>query len=218
MIVLRLVLALALLAATPAWAGQNVLDTDSFTGTAGTALPTYNANWVTAGSGDYGNLNISTPNGGVANFGANYRTGFSWTNDQWAEFTVVTVSDAAFGRQLVCVRVGTGATFQGYCGGEFKATYGAGYAIYSFNGAGTSTRLAGPTGGMTVGDVVNFEAVGTTLNLRVNGSIVLTTTDATYTTNNPAINLSNVDTTAKMLNAWRAGSVGSGTVKHRSSQ
>ena len=71
---------------------QNLLDTDSFGGTAATQLPTYDAKWSKAGTAEVNNCVIATPTGNVAGNGVcgDYSTGATWTNNQWAEVTVTT--------------------------------------------------------------------------------------------------------------------------------
>src|SRR5574341_770270 len=85
-----ILLFVALLLPVHGWAVQNELDTDSFNGTNGTALATYNANWNALGSGEINQAAIQgTP--GVGNTSGNsgdYRTGQTWTNNQWAELIV----------------------------------------------------------------------------------------------------------------------------------
>src|SRR5215471_4495821 len=94
--------------------GQTLLDSDDFSGTAGTNLHSYNANWVLAGSAWCTDLKISTPtNGGVGTgsggpgLSCTYRTGKTWTNDQYAQLTVVALPTGGSG---VCVRVSIDGT------------------------------------------------------------------------------------------------------------
>lgn len=191
--------------------GEVQLDSDTFGGTAATALPSYNANWVlTNMNGTFNNLNISTPNGGVASSsgpGGNYRTGFTWTNNQWAGITVGAVPAQTF--EEVCVRITAGSGNQPdmYCAGNDAAAQGNGkYEISIWTNGARTQLVVTASQTMTAGDVVNFNAVGTTLTLKVNGTQILQTTDSTWTTGNPGLIINGSTTTANYANTWLAGS------------
>ena len=69
--------------------GQTVLDTDAFTNTAGTVLHTHNAKWRDQGFLNPCNIATSGTACGGLNNAVQVNTGATWTNDQWAEFTIV---------------------------------------------------------------------------------------------------------------------------------
>jgi hypothetical protein len=190
--------------------GQNVLDTDVFGGTAGTALPTYDANWVNAPlSNLWNNLVISTPNGGVVagvSFCAAYRTGQTWTNDQFAQATIVALPSTL--EMLVGVRMlgdGSNNPSSGYFVGPNDNISGNAYRVFSVAG-GLNTPLATSSTVAAVNDVVNLQVVGTTITVRVNGVLIsdLTCTDSNHTTGNPGLFIN--DPLSKWT-TWSAGSV-----------
>ena len=204
----KFLLALVLLCtAAPAVAQQNVLDTDSFAGTNGQNLSVYNANWIAWGSNQANQTQIeSTPGGG--NNGANARQGHTWTNDQWAELKVdATNTPVSF---YTCVRTTSPTNIlDGYCGGADSGNFsGFGYRIVRFT-SNVPTSLVNTATALAANDVVNLQVVGTTLSLTVNGSVLLTTSDATYATGNQGIYLSTASA-VRLGGTWRAGSVSGG--------
>ena len=188
---------------------QNLLDSDAFGGSNGDALTTYNANWVLLDSASVNPLEIrGTPGVGAdSNFGGELRNGQTWTNDQWAELKIdgTTVADLRF---LVLVRATAGSSsYTGYAGGVHRDETGGTYEIYKVSN-NTFTQLQTSAVTYAANDVVNFEAVGTTLNLVVNSSLAATVTDATYATGSPAMILGD-NSTNRLAGTWKAGSVGS---------
>lgn len=189
---------------------QNLLDgPDEFGGNNGDTLTTYSANWVLLATDGNALFIRGTPGvGATSNSAQELRNGFTWTNDQWAELKIdgTTLADARF---LVGVRctVGDHTTCTGYWGGVHRNMTGGTYEIYKFAGTGDPTQLATSAVSYAVNDVVNFEAVGTTLNLLVNGSLASTVTDATYATGSPAMMLGATNNN-RLGGTWKAGSVG----------
>jgi hypothetical protein len=190
---------------------QVLLDTDTFNGTNGTSLPSYNANWVITDSGGFNNLTIEgTP--GVGGAGSNTRNGSTWTNDQWTELTIDS-TNLASDNFFVGVRITTGNANNctGYWAGYSFGTFGnRTYRIVKFTSSSSFTNLVTGTHTAAVGDVVNVQIVGTSLTLTVNGVTEATVTDATYSTGSPGMNLSDATTTIRLGGTWRAGSVSSG--------
>lgn len=192
---------------------QNVLDTDSFSGVNADALATYNSNWAPLDLTNLPQLAIrgtpgvgGTTAGGIQ--GGNLRNGFTWTTDHWAELTIdaTTLADLRF---LVCVRCtqGSGNNCTGYAGGAHRDLTGGTYQIYEFTAPSSFTALAtAASASYAVNDVVNLEAVGNELNLRVNGVLVVTTTDSTYSNGSPGLLLGSQ--LSRLGGSWRAGSVG----------
>ncbi len=208
---LLFIFAFVLLSSAVLLGTQTQLDTDNFSGTAGTDLPTYNANWVNSTLiNQWFPPYISTPNGGAVGNGgfssAAYRTGQTWTNDQYAQATLAVLPIS--GNAKICVRmlgdVGTSNPTSGYCVGPEPNFSGQNYRLYDV----MVGQLAVSATSAVANDVVNIEMVGTTITVRVNGSIIsdLTTTDASHATGNPGIFLG--DASAKWT-TWSAGSAGS---------
>lgn len=192
---------------------QNLLDTDSFNGTNATELPTYDANWVLQDT-TTPEVNATirgTPGVGIisaAASGVNYRTGKTWTPNQWAEFTIGSTLGV-----IVYVGVRTQATsaITGYYGGVDNSINST-YRIQRYTNH-TGFTLATGTHSYIQGDVVNFEAVGTVLTLKVNGVTEVTydtSGDGTkYSTGNPGLFFYyNGTATDQLATTWRAGSVG----------
>jgi hypothetical protein len=201
---------------------QTQLDSDSFNGTNGNSLSTYNANWVQQSTTTYleatieGTPGVGTPTGGGLE-GANYRTGFTWTNDQWAELKADSSQpDATALRFKVGVRMQTDNTVSGYYASWDLFVNSGKYTIDRCDN-NVSTVLATTTTALAANDVVNLQIVGTVLTLQVNGSTIGTydtASDGTkYSTGNPGLWLGNNTNSTKMASgspAWRAGSVTSG--------
>jgi hypothetical protein len=203
-----------------AWAAQNVLDTDNFGGTAGTALPAYNAKW--ANITNFNNCAISPSGGGLGgNDCVNRNTGQTWTNNQWVEAKVESVGT----RMMLGVRNNSTDWDNGYQAGSWSFALGdTKYYIIKRTDSVSQAAVAGPsTANMQVGDVVNLEVDGTMITLRVNGKIVLgPVRDADHSTGNVFITATTTSGTTKGWSTWRAGSVtaaaGGSSSKRRSHQ
>lgn len=204
LIVRGLLLVLLCLLASPAWATQNLLDSDGFDGVDGTTLTAYNANWILQASATQNACRIrgTTAVGGA--LCANNRTGQTWTNDQWAELKAVTNIAKSF---FVCVRLATTDVMSGYCGGAGSAEFdGVHYFVRRWDN-NVATNIATTAITYALNDVVNLQAVGTTITLNVNGVDIATATDATYATGRPGLMLDEVGAVV-IGDTWRAGSVG----------
>lgn len=192
----------------PAGGGQVQLDSDTFSGTSATQLHTYNANWVSSVFNAWCNPDvISTPNGGVyGNNACDERTGFTWTNDQWAQ---VTYNAAPSGESLLCVRMTATTTRpNGYCVGTSPGISGTPYKLYRID-AGVKTTLKTSAQNPVLGDVWNLQVIGSTITFKVNGTVVSALTDSadtTYTTGNPGFMLNDVTAGTKLITTWLAGS------------
>ena len=196
---------------------QNILDTDSFGGSNGTVLHTYDANWIADTITFYNDCSIrGTPGVGGTPACGNHRIGQTWTNDQFAQLTVdgTTVASNTF---VVMVRF-TVTAGNGYTGG---APVQGGSTIYRIGrlDANVFTTLAAESGSTTIqaGDIVNLQVEGTVLTLKVTrgGSDAFTpfsydtAGDATkYSTGNPGMVFQNTDGTVRLAGSWVAGSVG----------
>ena len=196
---------------------QTLLDgPDSFNGTNGDTLNTYNAKWVDAG-GSLPQCKIAGSPGFGTGGGQNAirNTGQTWTNNQWAEAKVdgTNLIDSTWGIWMICVRVQGGVDFKAYCGGANYYHDGNNtYRITRYDFSGVRTVLATGTHAMALNDVVNLEIDGTTLTLRVNGSIEAgPVTDSTFATGNPGLHIQYGGTSTNRLGGtWKAGSVTAG--------
>lgn len=185
---------------------QTQLDTDSFNGTNGNTLTTYNANWALWGTAQFNNCRIEgSPGVGDNNACADTRNGQTWTNDQWAELQVDPTSLPG-NTFYVCVRTTSPSNnADGYCAGMNSGNFNGNYRIVRFTN-GTDTSLVASTQAVATGDVVNFQVQGTTLTLRVNGTVLLTTTDITYSTGSPGLHFFTGNAN-RLGGSWRAGSL-----------
>lgn len=191
--------------------GQNTLDTDTFGGTAATALHSYDANWINSTLNNLWNdCVISTPNGSATGGGiqnGSYRIGQTWTNDQFAQMTIAALSLTHMALYVRLTGDGGNNPATGYKVGPNPNSAGNNsYRLYKVDG----TLLAASATIAAVSDVVNLEIVGTTITVRVNGSILsdLTTTDATHASGNPGLY---IDDVVGKFSTWSAGSVTSGS-------
>ena len=209
----RLLFALlcGLLFISPVSAGQNVLDTDSFGGTNGTALSTYSANWPVFANWNNGLAILGSPGMGEQGGGVsgNRRLGQTWTNDHWCELTLdgTNLADVLF---YIGVRLqNTSPAGDGYGAGWESDTNL--YRIIKINANGTTSVLATSAHTRAAGDVVNFQAVGAIMTLVVTrgGSTLFTlsATDVAYTTGAPGIPRVWNSTSGRLAGSWRAGSV-----------
>lgn len=127
-------------------------------------------------------------------------TGSGIGGDQYAQATITTIGAGVAG---LLVRFASGSK--------------AGYRFY---GDATSTQIdrqpggtniGSPGAGLNNGDVVKLEAVGTTINLYVNGVLRCTGTDATYASGNPGMFAVGTAGGNPILDNFSAGDVGSGS-------
>jgi hypothetical protein len=126
---------------SPPASGPVTLFSDSFPGTAGTALNGYNPDYNIWNSSDFYDCHISTPNGGVASSSApcsDYITGFSWTTNQWIQMKLAKVPSA---QALVCINGSSPYTTQNaYCAGANPQVNATAYYMFKIV-SGTSTLL-----------------------------------------------------------------------------
>lgn len=114
-------------------------------------------------------------------------TGRTWANDQASSVTISTTTGNTSQDAMVrCSQVAQ----TGYLA-QFVFTNGLGagtFHLFKFI-AGTATELGGTgvAGSLNFGDVLRCEAVGTTINLKVNGSTIITVTDASIASGVPGM-------------------------------
>jgi hypothetical protein len=188
---------------------QLVLDTDSFNGTNGTQLPSYNANWNN--QPDFNNVIIAGTPGVGGNLAANFRSGFTWTADQWAQLTIdgTTVPSTAIG---VTLRMNTGGISSGYFGGFNNNAFGDNLYRFGYYDTAVLHHLALAGAGTTAaaGDVVNFQVVGNILTLTVNGVVLGTydfTSDGLSYSGDPGLVIEHSSAATRTAGSWSAGKI-----------
>lgn len=196
---------------------QIVLDTDAFTNADTTSLPAHSANWVQLDTGAANNCTI-IGNGVTGILAGNFRTGFTWTNDQWSELVVdaTNVADEFF---MVGVRLQTDDTIRGYAAGFHPDSHANTiYRIWRLaDNILTPTQLTVEPGSTTaaVNDIVNLQVAGTLLTLKVTRGGSDAFTPLTYETDGDATKWSSGNPGVMLYqaaglrcgDAWRAGSV-----------
>jgi len=219
-VIVRVVLLVCLLIPIVCNAGQILLDTDTFGGANGDALSTYSANWPRLSSPDLGLITIqTTPGFGQANpdngLSAHRRTGQTWTDNQWGEAIIGSPVNGIFGIMVRSAdEPGNGVA---YLGGYFPTTGDTIYKIVRLNSDTSLAYLVVDPGSHTAAsdDIVNFEAVGTVLRLRVTRSaapladFTYDTVGDTpiYTTGDPGLFEWHTTGPIRAGGTWRAGSV-----------
>lgn len=212
-------LIVVMLWAPMAWAGQNVLDTDAFTNSDGTALTTHAAKWYHTNCGEnaFDTVYIKTNGAGADGGGGGYvcNNGFTWTNDQWSELTVITAPDAVFGKWYVLLRAQSNADYSGYACGIDPSGFDDKYRIARYDTGVPAAFLATSSQSIATNDVVNCQIVGNTITLLVNGAAPTgctsgcVVTDSTYTSGNVGIFIRD-GSDVRNADDWRAGSVTAG--------
>src|SRR5689334_9382567 len=143
---------------------QNLLDSDSFGGSNGDLLHTYNTNWDAAGDIFGDNQIRQTPGVGCATSGisASKRSGFTWTDDQWCEMLVDGTTLAAQQWLLMLRLQDSGGHIAGYAAGRDVTNFADKYVIarvppntYSYAQLAIASAAT-----LALGDKVNFQAVG----------------------------------------------------------
>jgi hypothetical protein len=158
------------------------LKTDAFTGTNGTLLNTYDANWVVQAGADCEIQSNALANNTTGRAIVRYN-GVTWPNDQYSQMTIVSVNTWI---EAACVRMAIGGGAVTYYGaGHNNAEYGhKRYAIWAYK-AGIFTNLAAHGSQLvTIGDIVRLKVVtsggNADLSLYVNDMVtpLLTVTDS----------------------------------------
>lgn len=112
----------------------------------------------------------------------------TYGNDQSASLLVQDTSGSFYYTATVrVVFTGTG-DFTGYQGSIGVAS-GDAYISEVTGGSGSDLTTGSLGRALTTSDVIEFSAVGTTLTLKVNGSTVISTSDATYTSGKPGVEM-----------------------------
>jgi hypothetical protein len=126
---------------------------------------------------------------------AEYWTGAgTFNNDQYSQLTLTTFTGSAYASTFVRVSAAGGY----FCRAE--EGYQNEIRKFSTDWQTTSVLTSSSSNLFVAGDVMKCEVVGTTINLRKNGAIVLTTTDSTYNAGAPGIASFYV-----RMNSWSGG-------------
>lgn len=176
------------------------LETDVFTNTNGTAITAHDANWYLAVTGASMEIqsNQIEPLGGDEH--AAGQSECAWTNNQYAEVTVV--SSGASGTIGAAVRVG-GATNGDYYGYYIGSGAGTIHQLFIMNG-GSWTEIASDIIPPANGSVIRLEISGTSLQGFDDGSTTLgPETNSTHTTGDPGI--AAWQTTSNIGDNWEGG-------------
>lgn len=134
--------------------------------------------------------------------GCSVSTAASWPNDQYSEITL-----------------GTFATNGHYVGPCCRMdSSGNGYAVACTPGSNSSVLQKYSAGGgatlgsgftLNPGDLVRLTASGTTITVTVNGTVVVTVTDATYASGSAGVSCYCADTSFSLvsISLWGAGNL-----------
>ena len=164
---------------------MSVLDTDTFTGADGTALPTYNAKWATVGGGAV-NMTIKTNAAQGATTAGNVDTGISWPNDQYSQAVVVNPSTGGSDWMGVIVRGSTSALTY-YAGGAGNVdNFDQNYRIHRELAGVKTTIGTAATQTMAAADVVRLDVQGSNLTLKLGGTAIIGPTSDTQITSGSA--------------------------------
>lgn len=157
--------------------------------------------WATIGTTDWqivGNVAEQANLAGLISGEKN--TAMTWPDDQYSEITVGTLTGGAV-FVGAGVRMNPTGNFYGFVG--IAGTNTAYIQRYS---GGGGTTLTSTTVTINPGDVMRLEIRGTTLTAYLNGTVVMTTTDATYATGNPGIaGFNNTAVADGTITLWAGG-------------
>lgn len=183
--------------------------TDTFTGTNGTALPTYSANWAA----NAGTIQINT-NAYVAASAGN-ECGCRWTadafnNDQYSQATLTAKDGTSNSEVGVGVRhaaAGT-ATYYGY----YQEGLSSGACFK--NVGGTWTQLGAAFGSAGAGTLLRLEVSGTTLTVYHAGVSQGTRTDSSIASGVAGV-VAWGSATGTRCDGWEGGNLSAGTAVKR---
>jgi hypothetical protein len=172
--------------------------TDAFTGTNGTALQTYSANWTINSGALQIQSNAVTGNQASVDSVAHWNAD-NFPNNQYCQAVLAgTITNDNHG---VCVRVDASAR-TGYV---FFAIDPTARSVYRID-AGAYVLLTIDNTAPVVGQTYRIEISGSAITAKVNGSVIaaLSTTDSTYSSGFGGISGYNNSNTERLDN-WEAG-------------
>lgn len=180
---------------------------DAFTGTDGTLLPTYDANWSTAAN--FVDLSIQSNGAGSKNlneFEGDLYSGIAWSNNHYSQATLSAVASLI---QFVFVR-GITVTRNLYASGKDTNDWAnANYHIWKYV-SGTPTDLLDTAVAIGTADVVYLDASGTSITLKQNGSQIGNVTDSAIASGSPGISAYHDTASVKLFDDWSAADLAAG--------
>jgi hypothetical protein len=172
---------------------------ETFTAGDGTALETHNSSWTLLNGNFAINTNAVHSNTAASDTMAQWN-GTTFSNDQFAEMTIVAVATGGYIGVAVRTQDGVPSGYGVYCNSDD-------IKLIEWN-AGTPTTHH--TGSACAGnDLIRLEIVGTTLTLKRNGATLTTVIDATYSSGKPGL-VGNANLTTIRADSWTAGSISGG--------
>ncbi|HSR79115.1 MAG TPA: hypothetical protein VLN57_21255 [Xanthobacteraceae bacterium] len=147
----------------------------------------------------------------LANDCAARYTGATFTADHYAELTLAAVPTGGqlFFHYVLCRMNTTAACYELTTAPDVSTTT---IQLFSLDNSGNGTQIgANITLGsaMAAGDVMRLECIGTTLNVKYNGTLVRTATDSTLATGQPGIGgwAQNATSNVVLTNLWSAADI-----------
>lgn len=122
----------------------------------------------------------------------------TWPSNQASQVTFISIT-GAYQMNLI-VRATQASPLSAY----FAIIDGVNWTIYEFTAGSGATLTNGTTTAPSNGDIYRFEASGTSLTLKRNGSTIGSTTDSTTTTGNPGFGLYTATTATVVIDNFSA--------------
>lgn len=174
--------------------------TDVFTGSDGTALTTYSANWTNNQGAFKIGGNAVTPNADgddAAHWNAD-----AFANDQYAQGVIGAIGTAVYiGVAVRCAA--SAATFYSFTGNSNDASYLSKYVAGSYTDLGSAAAF-------TAGQTVRIEAEGTTVRCKINGTTVISVTDTGIASGSAGVAGAGTVATSTLDN-WEGGNLSAAT-------
>lgn len=142
----------------------------------------------------------------------NYYSAISWPNDQYSQAKLVSVANST--DTAVSVRaITTGAARNAYHGGHAHSETGANTPAIWKQVANVLTVLSSGGSALVGGETIYLEVQGTALVLKVNGSTVTSTTDASLASGSAGLYEENRAGNIAVLDDWVGGDFATGTTR-----
>lgn len=175
--------------------------TDVFTGSDGTALTTYSANW-TLNFGDFQILGNQLRTNSPGNDGLAYWNADTFANNQYAQCTLSMLGPSYVGPAVRCAVGGADTGYYFFGGPERYLTKVV---------TGTFTQLGSTGGAASVGQVYRLEANGTTITPKIDGvtdtGVGGAQTDSAIASGAGGVSGSGSNSSVRM-DDWEAGDLG----------
>lgn len=187
---LMLLLSVCVLAALPA--------SDTFVASDGTALTTHNANWYNPGDAVTILANAAECSVTFVYCYAAW-TGDTFANDQYSEATLDYTDGSTYIGPMVR---GSNSAATGY----ICICNSTDMALQRLSAGSLADSIDGYTGTFSPGDVIRLEITGTSIVCKQNGTIRISTTDATLSSGYAGMGFYN--STDPRIGTWSAGNMG----------